>query len=78
MQGMEPTQENTGNIGGGDQCRELDPQRECRECRHMVVGTVSLVRKGHHIGNGVNTGNIGVETYAKNWTHAENAGNIGI
>ena len=37
--------ENTGNIGGGDQCRELDPQRECRECKHMVVGTVSLSEK---------------------------------
>ena len=29
---------------------------ECREYRYMVVGTVSLVQKGHHIGNGAHEG----------------------
>ena len=44
-------QGNAGNIGGGDPCKELDLHRECREYRYMVVGTVSLVQKGHQAGN---------------------------
>ena len=56
MQGMEPTQGSTGNIGGWDLHRELDQSKECWEYRYMVEGTVSLVQKGHHAGNGAHVG----------------------
>ena len=76
MQGMEPTQGNTGNIGGGDPCREY------REYRYMVVGTVSLVQKWspcrvwspHRETQGI----LVISTNAENWTHGENTGNLGI
>ena len=50
MQGMEPTQGNAGNIGGGDS------HIECMKCRYTEVGIASLVEKGHHIRNGTNAG----------------------